>query len=78
MTVEVDREPATLTFYCNICGKPSLTDVRYLIERPRHARLAIRTRECARSSKLFFQRNFFMRISCYLAFRPAGKYEAWE
>src|SRR4026207_217731 len=30
MTVGVDREPATLTFYCNIFGKPSLTDVRYL------------------------------------------------
>jgi SAM-dependent methyltransferase len=24
------REPATLLFYCNICGKPSLTDVRCL------------------------------------------------
>ena len=30
MTVGVDREPATLLFYCNICGKPSLTDVRRL------------------------------------------------
>lgn len=30
MTVGVDPEPATLTFYCNICGKLSLTDVRYL------------------------------------------------
>jgi hypothetical protein len=27
MTVGVDREPATLLFCCNICGKPSLTDV---------------------------------------------------
>jgi len=30
MTVRVDREPATLLFYCNICGKPSSTDVRWL------------------------------------------------
>lgn len=30
MTVGSDREPATLLFYCNICGKPSLTDVRRL------------------------------------------------
>jgi hypothetical protein len=30
MTVGVDREPATLLFYCNICGKRSLTDVRFL------------------------------------------------
>ena len=30
MTVASDREPATLLFYCNICGKPSLTDVRGL------------------------------------------------
>ena len=28
--VGVDREPATLLFYCNICGKLSLTDVRRL------------------------------------------------
>jgi SAM-dependent methyltransferase len=30
MAVGVDREPPTLLFYCNICGKPSLTDVRRL------------------------------------------------
>jgi hypothetical protein len=30
MTFGVDREPPTLLFYCNICGKPSLTDLRYL------------------------------------------------
>src|SRR4029077_10303808 len=30
MTVGVDRELATLLFCCNICGKPSLTDVRRL------------------------------------------------
>ena len=30
MTVGVDREATTLLFFCNICGKPSLTDVRYL------------------------------------------------
>jgi SAM-dependent methyltransferase len=30
MRVGVDREPATLLFYCNICSKLSLTDVRRL------------------------------------------------
>jgi SAM-dependent methyltransferase len=30
MAIEPLGEPATLRFYCNICGKPSLTDVRRL------------------------------------------------
>jgi SAM-dependent methyltransferase len=30
MAIGVNREPGTLWFCCNICGKPSLTDVRCL------------------------------------------------
>jgi SAM-dependent methyltransferase len=30
MTAGVDREPPTLLFYCNICGKPSRTKVKSL------------------------------------------------